>query len=58
MAKCKINLAFPYNLFAKVKLGELKSQNGELIQELIVKETLLYKILKFLKGELWQRKKK
>lgn len=50
MAKLKLNLGFPYNLFAKLKLGKLKIENGELIQEVVIKETLLYKILKFLKG--------
>lgn len=42
-------LDFPYNLFFKAELGKLHlNDNKELVQDLIIKERLCFKILKSL----------
>lgn len=48
-------LDFPYNLFAKIKLGKLYSTDkGEIIQDIILKETILFKLLRWF-CRLWKK---
>lgn len=50
MAKPNLQMGFPYNLLCKVSLGSLEVKNGELIQNIIVKETILFWLIKKLFG--------
>lgn len=46
-------LDFPYNLLISVKLGKLEYNEDVLVQNIIIKESLLFKIIKAV-GALWQ----
>ena len=49
----KLKLDFPYNLLISAKLGEVEYNKGVLVQNIIIKESLLFKLIKKV-GSLWQ----
>ena len=46
-------LDFPYNLLISAKVGKLEYNEDILVQNIIIKESLLFKLIKKV-GSLWQ----